>query len=49
MSAPLTGVGHRIRAHERSLQLWATKHRSWLALAALAGLAAGSALLRSRR
>jgi hypothetical protein len=44
--------GHRIRAHERSLQLWATKHRSWLALAGLAGLAAlagGSALFRSRR
>lgn len=38
------------RAHERSLQLWATKHRSLLALAALAGLAAGgSALFRSRR
>jgi hypothetical protein len=36
------------RAHPRSLQLWLTKHRRALAAAALAGMAASAATLRSR-
>jgi short-subunit dehydrogenase len=37
------------KAHDRSLQLWATTHRGWLAVAAAAGLAAALAVTRPGR